>query len=116
MRIQFARRRHDDTAKLFRLVEFEPHRNAEPVAQRRRQQARARGSADQREGRKVQPHGSGRWPLPDHDVEGIVFHGGIKDFLHDRRQAVNLVDEQDIVRLKIGEDRGQVAGLGDDGS
>jgi len=106
---ELARRRHDDAAQLFGLIEFQPHRNAEPVAQWRRQQACTRGGTDQRKGRQVQPHGTGRWPLPDHDVEGIVLHRGIEDLLHDRRQAVDFVNEQNIVRLKICQDRGEVA-------
>ncbi len=42
----------------------------------------------------------------------MVFHGRIEDLLHRRRQAMDLVDEQDVPRLEVGEDGGQVARLG----
>ena len=105
---------HDDTGEFFGLVEIETDRNAEPVAQGRREEARASGGADEREGRKIKPHGAGGGAFPDHQIERVVFHCRIEDFLHDRGQAVDLVDEEDIVRIKVCQDRGEVAGLGDD--
>ena len=48
-------------------------------------------------------------PLPDHDVEGEIFQGGVEDLLDAPTQAVNLVDEQHIVLLEVREDRRHVA-------
>jgi hypothetical protein len=41
----------------------------------------------------------------------MVLHGRIEDLLDGRGQAVDLVDEQDVVGFQIGQDRRQVAGL-----
>ena len=48
-------------------------------------------------------------PLADHDVELEVLHRRVEDFLDDRAQAVDLVDEQHVVRLQVGEQRREVA-------
>ena len=40
----------------------------------------------------------------------IVLERRIEDLLDDRRQPVDLVDEEDVVRLEVGEDRGEIAG------
>ena len=48
-------------------------------------------------------------PLADHDVELEVFQRGVEDFLDDRAQPVDLVDEQDFVRLQVREQRGEIA-------
>ena len=55
-----------------------------------------------------------RRPLADDEVELVVLHGGIEDLLHRRVEAVDLVDEEDVAVLQVGEQRGEVAGLGDD--
>ena len=52
-------------------------------------------------------------PFADDEVELVVLHGGIEDLLHRRVEAVDLVDEQDVAVLQVGEQRGEVAGLGD---
>ncbi len=44
----------------------------------------------------------------------MVFHGRVEDLLDRRGQAVNLVDEQHVARFEIGQDGGQIAGLGED--
>ena len=49
-------------------------------------------------------------PFADHDVDLVVLERGVEDFLDDRRQAVDLVDEQHIARLEVGEHRGEIAG------
>ena len=96
-------------------VEIEPHRNAEAVAQRRRQQAGAGGRADQRELREVDLDRARRRPGADDEIELEILHRGIKDFLDRRIEAMDLVDEQNVARLEIGELGGEIAGLGDDG-
>ena len=44
----------------------------------------------------------------------MVLHRRIEDLLHIGREAVDLVDEEDVARFEVGQDRGKVAGLGDD--
>ena len=80
------------------------------------EQACARGGADEREGRQVDLHRAGRGAFADDEIERVILHRGIEDFLHMRRQAVDLVDEQHVARFEIGEQGRKVAGLGDDGA
>ena len=91
-------------------VELQALHDAEAVAQRRGQQAGARGRADQRERRQVELDRARRRPLADHDVDLVVLQRRVQDLLDDRAQAVDLVDEQHVVRLEVGQHRGQVAG------
>ena len=95
-------------------VEIEPDGDAEAVAQRRRQQAEPRGRADERELGEVDAHRARRRPLADDEVELEVLERRIEDLLDRRAQAVDLVDEQDVAILEVGQQRGEVAGLGDD--
>ena len=111
---EHARAAVDDLLQLLAGVEIEPHRNAEAVAQRRREQAGARRRADQRELREIDPHRARRRPLADDEVELVVLHRGIEDFLDRGIEPVDLVDEQHVALLEIGEQRREVAGLGDD--
>ena len=103
----------NDLLELLDGVEIEPDRNPEPVAQRRRQQSLPSGRADQREARQVDPHRACRRALADHQVERAVLHRRIEHFLDRRIEAVDLVDEQDVAILEVGEQRGEVARLGD---
>ena len=52
-------------------------------------------------------------PFADDEVELEILHRRIEDFLDRRIQPVDLVDEEHVARFEIGEERGQVAGLGD---
>ena len=54
-----------------------------------------------------------RRPGADDQVELEVLHRRIENFLDRRVEAMNLVDEQHVARLEIGELRGEVARLGD---
>ena len=49
--------------------------------------------------------------LPNHDVELVVLHRGIQNLLDGRIHAVNLVDEQDLPLLEVGQDGREVARL-----
>ena len=103
----------DDLLQLRDRIEGEPHRNAEAVAQRRRDQPLPRGRADQGEFGQVDPDRARRRPLADHQVEHAVLHRRIEDLLDRRREPVDLVDEQDVAILEIGEQGGEIARLGD---
>ena len=97
-------------------IEIQAHGNAEAVAQRRGEQAGAGGGADQRELGEVDLDRARRRSLADDEVELVVLHGGIEDFLHRRVEAVDLVDEQDVAVFQVGEQRGEIAGLADHGT
>ena len=104
----------DDAFKFLDRIEIQPHRNAEAVAQGRGQQALPGGRADQGERRQVDPHRARRRPLADDQVERAVLHRRVEHFLDHRIEPVDLVDEQDVAFLQIGEQRGEIARLGDD--
>ena len=91
---EHARAAVDDLLELGLGVEVEPDRDAEAVAQRIGEQARARGGADQRELGEVDLHRARRRALADDEVELEVLHRRIEDFLDRRIEPVDLVDEQ----------------------
>ncbi len=68
------------------------------------------GGADQGERRQVDAHATRRRPLADDEVELEVLHRGIEHLLDRRLQPVDLVDEQHVARLQVGEDGRKVAG------
>ena len=92
------------------LVELQALHDAEAIAQRRGQKPGAGGGPDQREGRQVQFDGARRRALADHDVELVVLQRRIQHLLHDRREAMDLIDEQHVARLQVGQQRGQIPG------
>ena len=104
------RRAAHDRGELLGGVELQPLHDAEAVAQRRGQQAGARGRADQGERRQVELDRARGRALADHDVDLEILHRRIQHFLDHRRQAMDLVDEQHVVRLQVGQQRGEIAG------
>ena len=56
-----------------------------------------------------QPAGARRRPLADDEVELEILHGGIENLFHVRTEAMNFIDKQHIVGLKIGHDGRDVA-------
>ena len=62
---------------------------------------------------KIDAHRARRRPLADDEVELEVLHRRIEDFLDRRIEPVDLVDEQHVAVFEIGEERGEIAGLGD---
>ena len=49
-------------------------------------------------------------PLADDQVELKILHRRIEDLLDRRRQPMDLVDEQDVARLQVGQQGGEIAG------
>src|SRR5690606_8177423 len=72
LHVEQARGPVDDPLQLGGLVELHVRGEAEPVAQRGRQQARAGGGADEGEGRQLQRDGGGAGALADDDVDAEV--------------------------------------------
>ncbi len=93
-----------------RRVELQARDDAEAVAQRVGQHAGARGRADQGERRQIELDRARRRTLADHDVDLEILQRRVEDFLDHRREAVDLVDEQNVVGFQIGEQRREVAG------
>ena len=91
-------------------VELEPGDQAEAVPQRSGDQAGSGSGADQGEGRQVQRNGAGRGALAQHDVDAEILHGRIQHLFHWPGQAVDLVDEQHVAGLELGEHGREVPG------
>ena len=90
-------------------VWLKPRLDAEAVAQRRCQQARARGRPDEREGGQVERDHARPRALAHGDRQAAVLHRGVEGLLEGAWQAVDLVDEEDRAGLERGEERGDVA-------
>ena len=69
-------------------------------------------ATDQGERGQRNLHRARRRPLPDHQIEFEILHGGIKDFLHRGAEAMNLIDKKNITRFEIGEDGSEISRLG----
>ena len=94
-------------------IEIEPHGDAETVAQRIGDEARAGGGRNQGEAGEIDLDRARRRPLADDQVELEILHRRIEDFLHGRIETVNLVDEEDVAVFQVRQQGGEVAGLGD---
>ena len=106
---QDAGRAPHDARQLLDLVVLQALPDAEAVAQRRREQAGARGGADERERLHVHADAARRRALADHDVDLVVLHRRVEDLLDGGVEAVDLVDEEDVALLQVGEQAGEVA-------
>ena len=104
-----ARRAPHDLVDVLLGVVVEPVHDAEPRAQRRRQQSRPRRRADQAEALHGHLHRARARPLADDDVELVILHRRIQDLFDRRRHAVDLVDEEDLAFLQVREHRRKVA-------
>jgi len=99
----------DDPAKFVVGVELQAKKDAEARAQRGRQQARACGRRDKGEGVDAHDVRASRRAGADHDVELIILERGVELFFHDGLEAMDLVEEEDLFGLEVGEDGGHVA-------
>ena len=103
-------RARDDLRELRGRIELEACDDAEAVAQRIGEHSGACRRADQRERRQVELDAARRRTFADHDVDLEILERRIEDLLDDRRQPVDLVDEQDVVGLEVREQRGEISG------
>ena len=63
---------------------------------------------------EIDLHRARRRPLADDEVELEILHRRIEHLLDRRIEPVDLVDEEHVALLEIGEQRREIAGLGDD--
>ena len=63
--------------------------------------------------REIDLHRARGRPLADDEVELEILHRRIEDFLDRRIEPVDLVDEEHVALFEIGEQRREIAGLGD---
>ena len=100
---QDTRRAAHNGREFVALIELQALYDAETIAQGRRQQPGARGRPDQSERRQVELDRARGRAFADHDVDLEILHGGVQHLFHYRRQPMDLVDEQHIARLQVGE-------------
>src|ERR671924_1001372 len=100
----------NDAREIVNGVVVEAGREPEPLPQRERDPAGTRRGADEREPRQVKADAARAWPLAEDDVELEVLERGVEHLLHRAGHPVDLVDEQDVPLLEVGEDRREVAG------
>ena len=109
--IQNACRPLDDVGKLVRAVKLQLEQHTEAVPQRAGDLSGTGGGAHQRKARQVDADALGAGAFADHDVQRVVFQRRIQHLFHLPGQAVDLIDEQHIALLQIGEQGGKVTGL-----
>ena len=111
--IQNARAAHDDGSQFIRAVGFQLEQNAKAVTQGPGQLARAGGCAHQGEPRQVDADALGAGALADHDIQRVILQCGVQHFFYLAGKAMDLINEQDITLLQIGQQSGKIAGLFD---
>src|SRR5918999_201168 len=99
-----------DLRQVLRRVVVQARREAEPLSERQRHPARAGGGAHEREPWQLQPDRAGRRSFPEDDVEVEILEGRVQHLLDRPWHPVDLVHEQDVALLQVGQDRRQVAG------
>ena len=81
----------------------------ETCTERCRQQTAACCCANQRERIQIYLDATCRRPFINHDINAIVFHGRIKIFFHHRRQAMNFINKEYIIRFETGQHTCQIS-------
>ena len=83
--------------------------DSKPGAQGRCQQTGTGGGANEGEGIEFQLHRAGSRALVNHNINLVVLHGGIEILLHNRVEAVYLINEKNIALIKTCEKAGKVS-------
>ena len=104
----------DDPLQVLVPVVVEAVDDAEAAAQGRRDAAGPGRRPDQGELLDLELVAAGARPLADEDVHVEILHGRVEDLLDRGLEAVDLVDEQDLFGLHVGQDGREVAGPLDD--
>src|ERR1041385_2381109 len=100
-----------DNFQIFVRIEIQMKDYSEAPTQRSRDQAGASCGAHQRELGQLELYGTRGWTLSDQKIQLIVFHRRIKLLFQCGKQAMNLVDEEHVTFLKVGQQRCDVAGF-----
>ena len=88
--------------------------DAEPRAERPGEEPGPRRRPDQGEFLDRHLYRAGAGALPDHDVQLVVLHRGVEDLFDRRRHPMDLVDEEHLVLLEVGEHGRKVSSFLDD--
>ena len=108
-------RTHDDTDEVRLRVEVEVVKDAETLAERCGEHARSRGGAHESEAIQAVLDAARVDALVHDEVDDEVLHGRVEQLLHDTRQAMDLVDEQDVAIVEVREDPHEVSAALDRG-
>ena len=109
------RRAVQDRDEVGGVVVVEVRGEAEPVAQRGRQQPGAGRGPHDGERRQLERDGGGPGALADDDVDPEVLHGQVEHLLGGAAHPVDLVEEEHLALVERGQHRGEVAGVLDGG-
>ena len=82
-------------------IELQPVNESKPVPQRRGQGSGSGRGPDEGKPRQIQLDRPGGRPLPDDEIELVVFHRRIERFLDGGRQSMDFIDEQHVLFLKL---------------
>jgi hypothetical protein len=106
LHLQYPRGAFHYTLQRCLVVKIESVNGAEPVPQGRTEQGVARGGAYHGKGGEVKPQALGAGSLADDDIQGVVLQGGVQYLFYRSVEAVDFIDEEDIMFFKIGKDGG----------
>ena len=109
--VEDARRALDDPAQLIGAVQLQLEQHTEAVPQGAGDLARTGGSAHQREAGQIDPDALGAGALADHNIQRVILQRRVEHLLHLPGQAVDLINEEHVALLQIGQQGGKVAGL-----
>ena len=107
--LEQARAAQHDSRQLLGRVVVEARHVAEAREQGRREQAGARGGCHQRERPQRKLQRLRVRAVAGDDVDAEVFDGGVEVLFDHRRQAMDLVDEQHVALIELGDQRGELA-------
>src|SRR5207247_385645 len=93
-----------DREQVLDAIEVERVNGAKAVTQGGREHPLARRGADHGKSRELQPERLGAGTFATHEIELEVLHRRIQRLLDRARQAVDLVDKEDVAILEVGED------------
>ena len=107
--IQYGSGTTDNVTQDIIIIVFQMQIDSETCTERCRQQTTACCCANQRERIQIYLDATCRRPFINHDINAIVFHGRIKIFFHHRRQAMNFINKEYIIRFETGQHTCQIS-------
>lgn len=94
----------DDLGEFLVGVVFEAGLEGEAGAEGGCEEACAGGGTDEGKFGDAESDGAGVWALIDHDVDSVVFHGGVEIFFDIFLKPVDFIDKKDITRFEASEE------------
>ena len=98
-----------NNVQIVRPVVIQVKLQTKPISHRSAEHSRSRGGSDQGERLQVEIDHSAPKAAFYGDIDPEIFHGRIKEFFHRFRNAVHLVNKQDVSSLQVGQDGHKVS-------